>query len=37
MLSECDAVIIFEDGTKETKYFWSRAIEDNKPLRVVRE
>ena len=37
MLRECDAVIIFEDGTKETKYFWNKAIENNVPLRVVRE
>ena len=36
MLKECDAIIAFEDDTKDTNFFIEMAKEAKKPLRVIR-
>ena len=35
MIEECDAVIIFNDGTKNNSFFKTLAIENDKPFRCV--
>ena len=35
IIEKCDAAIIFEDGTKDTKYFEKMVRESKKPVRVV--
>lgn len=37
MIEECDAVIIFDDGTKDTHHFMEMSRESGKPIRVVRD
>lgn len=37
VLEECDGVIIFDDGTNDTKHFLDMTTEYKIPLRVVKE
>lgn len=36
MVEDCDALIIFEDGTTETKMFKHYGEKNNKPIRFVK-
>ena len=36
MIEKCDAAIIFDDGTKDTRTFASMIKEKNKPYRLIQ-
>lgn len=36
ILDESNGVIIFDDGTRETRSFWKIGVEKGVPLRVVK-
>lgn len=37
IIDECDAIIVFDDGTKDTRCFLQMARESEKPVRCVQD
>jgi hypothetical protein len=36
IIKECDAIIVFDDETKSTKFFINMAKESGKPIRIIK-